>query len=788
MTSILNIPQPTKEKHPRQRSINISDLFLTRFTPPWSRPPSLPAYTWRNWVMNQPIAISYRETLIANCLSLDWKITPKDSAYKKELDPTIRYYTKLFQNGGNYLGTDYSGLFEWIAGDVLDLPYGGAAEIGRRGDTPGGRVHWIRPLDGGTMYPTLNQDYPAVQYYQGYDAIAFPAHAIARTYLSPQSYIYREGWGMAPPEKAYFAISLLNTGDKYYANLLLDVPTAGILDLGDMERSAAEEWVTAFKTFVNDTTTSFRVPVLYEHNNEVKYIPFGKVPNDIMYNEITLRYASLLGACYGMNPNDIGMASTSAGGQTLAGTIRSERLTRKNGLAKLKAKMTFFFNKILPESLEFNFIDNDDEQMVALGRARLATATAMNILQDNGNLTQQEIRSQIIQDGLVTIGIPDKLPRGAKEKQEAKFWHDTLPGGVPPSKQGKFNPKEPEAVGNPKAPSAGGEGDIKKLASLAVTPTKSLDSVIGLIINEASPKILSSVTNISEDEIYIARSIVNTSLFDEDEFGLQEILKTLLKRKSLVKLEFNGLEDELAYFVGDSRMDMKPYAKALEMNIKSGINGFLANTITVCLNERLLSDETVTKSFNDDYSDIVSSVKETIYKSFEDFVDVFVSGELDKVMEKIVIDRANIPDEPRIIEKSNPQPIVVSPNIHMTMPEKSDTINVSAPDVRVFLEQEPPVVNLSIPKQENPITVNVEAPTVNAPITVEQPEIHIPKQDAPIVNVSIPAQEQMPQLPPVVNVQVNPTPVEIQNTIEMPSKPKQIIIQKEGNTWTGEAK
>ena len=109
MTSILNVPSPTSA--PRQKSIDVSDLFLTRFTPPWSRPASLPAYNWRMWVLNQPVAVVCRETLIANLLALDWKITPVDSKYKEELDPTIKYYTKLLKGGGNYSGLslDFSG-------------------------------------------------------------------------------------------------------------------------------------------------------------------------------------------------------------------------------------------------------------------------------------------------------------------------------------------------------------------------------------------------------------------------------------------------------------------------------------------------------------------------------------------------------------------------------------------------------------------------------------------------------------------------------------------------------
>lgn len=631
MTQILNIPAPTKETKPRQRSINISDLFLTRFSPPWTRPPSLPAYTWRNWVLNQPVAMAYRETLIASLLNLDWKVTPRNATYKKELDATVKYYTRLFQQGGEYLGTDYTGLIEWIAGDVLDLPFGGAAEIGRKGDVPGGRVAWIRPLDAGTLYPTLNQEYPVVQYYQGYDAIAFPAHAISRTYLTPQSYIYREGWGMAPPEKAYFAINLLNTGDKYYANLLLDVPTAGILDLGDMEKSSAEEWVTAFKTFVNDTATSFRVPVLYEHNNPVSFIPFGKVPNDIMFDKIILKYSALLGAAYGASPSDIGLQSTSSSGETLAGSIRDERKTRRTGYARLKLKMKYFFDRILPESLEFNFVDYDDELNVALGRARLASATAFNLLQSNGNFSQQEVRSQMIQEGLITISIPDKLPKDAKVKQEAKFWHDTL-GVSNPTDSQKEKPTEPEAVGNPKAPSGGGEGDIKKLASLTVkSRTKNLNEVVNTLVTTITPKVIEAISGVGEDEIYLIKSTINNSLFDEEDIlGLQPILKNIVESKPVVQLKFKGLEDELKFLSGvDTPLFM--YAKQLEQRINKGINPFLVNALTVMLNDTVITDDVLSKSFDD----IFTSMNLGVSKSLPELVEIFVSDEVDRILQEI---------------------------------------------------------------------------------------------------------------------------------------------------------
>lgn len=645
MTQILNIPAPTKETHPRQRSINISDLFLTRFSPPWTRPPSLPSYTWRNWVLNQPIAMAYRETLIANILNLDWKITPRNATYKKELEAATKYYTRLFQQGGHYLGTDYTGLVEWVAGDLLDLPFGGAAEIGRRGDTSGGRVAWLRPLDAGTLYPTLNQDYPVVQYYQGYDAVSFPWWAIARVYLTPQSYIYREGWGMAPPEKAYFAINLLNTGDKYYANLLLDVPTAGILDLGDMEKSSAVEWVDAFKSFVNDTTTAFKIPVLYEHNNEVKFIPFGRVPNDIMYDRITLRYAAILGAAYGASPSDIGLSSTSSSGETLAGSIREERKTRKTGFARLKHKMKYFFDKVLPESLEFNFVDYDDELNVALGRARLASATAFNLWQQNGNLSQQEVRSQIIQDGLITISIPDKLPKDAKVKQEAKFWHDTLgtPSPTQAQKEGaagsqKKKPTEPEVVGSPKAPSGGGEGDIKKLASLTIkTKRKALDTLIGNIISSVTPNVLETLSGYGEDEIYVVKSMVNDSLFDaEDQLGLQEVLKNLASSKT-IQIKLDGVEKELQELTGSTK-SLSTYVSRIENFANAGINEFLVKSIVMLLNDHIFNEDVIQNSASLDIQEIANSIRGRIEESLDDLMGVYLSDEISSILDEIKTD------------------------------------------------------------------------------------------------------------------------------------------------------
>lgn len=612
--TILQAPVPTKESG--QRSVNISDLYLTRFTPPWSRPASLPAYTWRAWVMNQPVALVCRETLIANLEALDWKIIPRNMKYKEELEPVARYYTKLIEKGGNYpeLGLDYSGLVEWIVGDMLDVPFGGFAELGRKNDDPKGRVLWIKPVDAGTLYPTLNGDFPTVQYYQGYEVVAFPQHAQSRVLWSPHQYLFREGWGIAPPEKIYFALDLLNRGDKYYANLLLDVPTAGILDLGDMEASAAQEWINSFRAFVNDTTTSFKVPVLYEHNNPVNFLPFGKVPNDLMFDRITLKYAALVAAAYGMTLGDIGLQTTSSSGETLAGSIRQERKTRKTGFARVKNKWISFWNNILPDELEFHLIDYDDELNVAMGRARLATATAFNIWGQMGAFSTQELRSQTLQDGLISISIPDTLPADAQPAPQTKVQ------------------ERPGALGNPSPASSGGEGEIKSF-TVTTSPLK-LNKLMNGIVTNIYKKI---VHPLGEDELYLAKSMVMDALTGEtDTLELEAILKSVSSNsvKFVWGKDFN---DEVKSVIPEElhSVNLSSHIKKFKENVRNNVNKFLSQTIAVVTADVVSSELAFDSELTYGYDYIIGEVQRRLTHSLNDFIEVHLMSEVNTMIEEI---------------------------------------------------------------------------------------------------------------------------------------------------------
>jgi hypothetical protein len=402
---VLTAPTPTREKG--QRSLDLPS-YLVRLLPQWSTPEWMLGDRWRAVVANQPVAILCRDTLIAYVNALDWRVEPRDSREQEELKELIDYYEKGFEYE---FGMDFADRIEWLLQDMLDLPFGGAEEVLREGDRPDGEIISLIQLDGATLFPTLNYDFPIGQKVPGVvlDTVLFPYFAINRAYLSPRTAIKREGWGMAPPEKIYLALEMLRRGDMYYANLLLDTPEAGILDLMDMEKESAEQWVESFRTLMNGIDP-FKIPVLYEHDNEIKYIPFNRPPSELMFGEISMKFASLVAAGYGLSLGDLGLSGSSNGGESLAGTIRQERTTRKSLLAVVKKKLIAYHNRLLPEMLRFRWIDYDDELNVQKGRARMSTVTAFSQAIDKRFITPKEARMQMVADGLVTVSIPEEVP------------------------------------------------------------------------------------------------------------------------------------------------------------------------------------------------------------------------------------------------------------------------------------------------------------------------------------------------------------------------------------------
>ena len=72
-------------KQPNQISASGGQNYLVRQMPLWSNPQWLNADVWREFVRRQPIAVLCREAITNYLVSLDWKITSRDSEKQDEL-------------------------------------------------------------------------------------------------------------------------------------------------------------------------------------------------------------------------------------------------------------------------------------------------------------------------------------------------------------------------------------------------------------------------------------------------------------------------------------------------------------------------------------------------------------------------------------------------------------------------------------------------------------------------------------------------------------------------------
>jgi len=380
----------TKEV-PKSRQIDENPFFL-RLIPKFQNPQWAHAAAWREFVRQQPIMMACRDVLIQQLIALPWLIVANDNDETNNLKDEINYYTDVLNK---WNGEDFDTGIERTFQDTLTLPFGGANELGYFKD---GTLAWIKNIDASTLYPTLDPEWPVAQSIPGVPnkEVRFPAEAITRAYLSPRPEYDRKGWGMAPPEKSYLSALMLLQGDKYFWQLLIDTPEAGILDLADMEKESALEWVEQMGALLSGVDP-LKIPVLYEHEGEVKFIPFQRSPADLMIDKSNLWYATLVAASFGIPLSEIGLQFA----ETLAGSIRDDRRGRRTGFGMMVAKAQNLINKALPKHLRFKFEFRDDESLVLLGRARSTSFTAFRQAIEAGFLSPEGAQLQARADGLL---------------------------------------------------------------------------------------------------------------------------------------------------------------------------------------------------------------------------------------------------------------------------------------------------------------------------------------------------------------------------------------------------
>lgn len=438
---------------PKQKSLELP-TYLTRVLPAWQTPQWMEADRWRRVVYNLPVAIDCRDALIDDLVASDWEVRAKNPKEEDTLADDIKHYTDVLSPN---MGHAVRGFDPWVekgGQDLLTLPIGWNNEIVRFPDGrgplsrphPTGHVAWIAYIDGATMYPTYDKEFPMAQRIRqdATNVVYFRRDEMARSLSRPRPELERWGYGMPPPEKIYLALTLLFRGDQYYANLLLDTPEAGVLDLMDMSEKSAREWIQSLKTLF-EGIDPFKIPVVYEHTVAAKWIPFGRPPTEMMFDTTYLKYAQLVTAGFGLTLTDIGMGDPQ---RTLAGSIRDERRSRRSGFATTRESVKQMIqNEILPDYLEFAWIVKDEEAQVQRGRAFVLYAQGLKLAKEAGFIKPREGQAQLVKDGHITVEVepPEENP----------------PPAAPPPFGGLVG-KETDRV----PASEGGMGDITSRAEL----------------------------------------------------------------------------------------------------------------------------------------------------------------------------------------------------------------------------------------------------------------------------------------------------------------------------------
>jgi hypothetical protein len=439
------------------------------------------ANQWRWFVYNQPIAMLCRARLINYLLGLPWEITAKDPAEKDSLQEDIKYYT-------SWVLRHFDIIFDKQWQDSLDLPIGGVVEIVRWSagikpiiqegdeeykvtrDHPKGHPFKLVNLDGATLFPTYDSDIPLAQKIPELDRVVyFTEPEVGRIGIQPRTEMRLQGYFKPPPEQIFLAMQMVNDTDHYYHDLVREVPPIGILDLMDMSQKSATDWVGSVRSLF-EGNDPFKIPVLYEHEKPATFIPFGKSPQELLFDTASLRYARIVAGSYGLTLGNLGLEPK---GETLAGSIRDDMQASQGYGYVVEKTKNLLDTEVLPPYLEWSPKIQDFEKLTGKGRAFLVVAQALKVAKEIGALQPSEAQAQLKRDGFITVEV--EQPNDEKLEQQKQM------SQLPFATNGNEEAKE---ITDKVPPQEGGLGDVKK-EKAAYTP-ELLESVVTLI----SPMVL----------------------------------------------------------------------------------------------------------------------------------------------------------------------------------------------------------------------------------------------------------------------------------------------------------
>lgn len=392
-TAAPTAPDPTRLSNNNSSYVQ---PFLWRKTLAPTSPFGISAEQWRYIIARAPVVAVCIRTLVLQLTAIPWKLMGDDP---KEAE----YYTDVLNNAND---ETFDTFIERLVQDVLTVPFGGAMEAVRY--RSGGELAKIYHVDGGSLFPTYDPDHPFVQVdpdnSQRY--VTFTKEQISRMKWAPMSDMRNYEWTKPPVMEVFSAVEALMRSDVFYSQFLSNTPEAGILDLMDMDERSAKEWVKSWQELMLGIDP-MKVPVLYAHSTEAKFIPFSRSPGELTLPELVKRYAEVVCAAFGMNIGDLGLFEHT---NTLAGSSRQQAMSKRQGLPSLMRKFKNFISGVFPKTVHFEWDVLDEDDRLRKEQSKLARANTLRILATPIDPTTGEaifpldiIRKQAILDDLINV-------------------------------------------------------------------------------------------------------------------------------------------------------------------------------------------------------------------------------------------------------------------------------------------------------------------------------------------------------------------------------------------------
>lgn len=411
---------------------------------------------WRSIVARAPVVSLCIRTLSMQVCAIPWKIVADNN---NEVD----FYTELIDNAN---AESFDLFVERVVEDMLSVPFGGAVEPVRTRD---GDLAGLYHVDGGSLFPTYDQDHPYVQVDpdNSLRRVYYTDEQLERVVWAPMADMRNYGWSKPPVMEVFGAVEALMRSDVFYSQFLANTPEAGILDLMDMKKADAEEWLKSWQQLMMGIDP-LKIPVLYQHEHAAQFIAFARTPSEISLPEIVKRYAEIVVAAFGMNISDLGLFEHT---NTLAGTSRMQETSKRQGLGSIMRKLARTINRSLPKGVKFEWDPVDETDRLKKAQSQKARADTLKILATPDPTTGQAIfsleaiRKQAISDGLMPaftmedIALLEKqladeqAERDAKKAEALKAQQEAMASQAPaapaaPAKQPDNGPDK-SPPGNP---------------------------------------------------------------------------------------------------------------------------------------------------------------------------------------------------------------------------------------------------------------------------------------------------------------------------------------------------